>query len=156
MTTIKLELNGFKELKEIFEQFPIEVQKSGTLDALKAGAKPMLEEAKSLVPVKSGKLKESLIIQSQKAGVLSVIKILASRKKGGYHAHLVELGTKPHTIENVVIGDKFYKQIEHPGAQKQPFLRPALLTKKDETIKIFAESLLKLTLKRFKKFVKKI
>ena len=156
MTTIKLHLTGFKELQEIFARFPVEVQKGGTLDALKAGAKPILAEAKMLVPVKSGKLRDSLVIQPQKAGRLSVVKVLASKKKGGYHAHLIELGTQPHTIENVKIGGVFYKEVKHPGSQKKPFLRPALLTKKEETIKIFAEQLLKLTLKRFKRFVKKI
>lgn len=131
-----MKLTGFDALNKILSEVPKDVARKAGVDALRAGAKPILEEAQNLVPEgATGKLAESLEIATKKASI-PIVKVQASRKKGGYHAHLVELGTQPHEIHNVVIGNKFYPVIHHPGARKKPFLRPAFNAKKGEALKI--------------------
>ena len=79
----------------------------------------------------------------------------ASRKKGGYHAHLVELGTQPHDIKNVVIGNKFYPVIHHPGARKKPFLRPAFNSQKGRALEIILTQIGTKLANRLKRDMKK-
>jgi len=152
-----IKINGIEELLKIFNTLPVAVAKGAGVDAIKQAGKIVLEEARNLVPEKSGKLKKSLAVQQVKVGY-PVVKVLARRAKGmgGYHAHLIELGTKPHIIPGPVkLGKKWYKNISHPGTQKKPFLRPALLNKKYEAIKKTFEVIFPAIEKRMKKFLAK-
>lgn len=152
-----IKLNGFAELGKVMERLPADIAKKVSVDALRAGAKPMLEHAQLIVPEgRTGILGKSLEIATKKAtGNTAVVKVQASRKKGGYHAHLVELGTKPHEIRNVVIGGKFYPVVHHQGSKKKPFLRPAFESKKAETLKIILEQVGDKIAKRIKQALKK-
>jgi len=152
--TFKIKWSGFAQLNKILEDVPQDIAKKAGIDALRAGAKPILEEAKKLVPVgATRKLMESLEIATKKARI-PVVKVQASRRKGGYHAHLVELGTQPHDIHNVVIGNKFYPVIHHPGSKKQPFMRPAFNSKKTETLRIVLAEIAGKVAKRIKRELK--
>lgn len=144
--TFEIKLSGFDALQKILSEVPPDIAKKAGIDALKLAARPILEEAQNLVPEgATGKLADSLEIAVKKAAI-PVVKVQASRKKGGYHAHLVELGTQPHDIRNVVIGDKFYPVIHHPGSKKKPFLRPAFNAKKADALKItLSEIMVKIT-----------
>ena len=154
--TFNIKLENFKELNALLSSIPEDIAKRAGVAALRKGAKSVLEEAKMLVPVRTGKLRDSLEIATKKVGGnLAVVKVQASRKKGGFHAHLVELGTSPHKIQDAVIGNKHYDVIEHPGSQKQPFLRPALLNKKEEVIKTVFENIGSEVTKQFKREMKK-
>lgn len=58
------------------------------------------------------------------------------------HAHLVEFGTSPHIIKPrapnrfLFLADRFVTSVQHPGAKKKPFLRPAIQSQRR---KVFAE-----------------
>ena len=137
-----IKLTGFEVLGNLFDSLPRDIAGKVGVAALRKGAKPILEEAKNLVPVNKGKLKESLAIQTIRGDVPAVT-IVARRRKPfrGFYAHLVEFGTKPHEIKNVLIGGKFFPVIQHPGSVARPFMRPAFLTKKNEALKIILESI---------------
>lgn len=147
-----VKLKGFKELEDIFEKLPLEVARGAGNDGIRAGAKIVLEEAKRRVPVKTGKLRDSLYIKKVRA-TKPVYKVIAKRPEGS-HAWLVELGTKPHDIHNVNFKGKFYPVVHHPGAKKQPFLRPALLDKQGAVVAEVRNRIVKSITKRLKKFLK--
>lgn len=161
---IKMKINGIEGLKTIFETLPDEVAHGAAKEGLRNGANVVLESAKAFVPVKTGKLRESLATQMVKISNASgriVYKVLARRKGGfgGYHAHLVELGTKPHTIKpekkaSLFFG-KYSKEVKHPGTKKRPFLRRALLVNIDNVILKIAEKALPAIKRRMKKYLAK-
>ena len=59
---LKIEVNGYQEAKALLDQLPNNMQKRMLLAALRSSAKPMLQGAKSKVPVRSGRLKRQLRI----------------------------------------------------------------------------------------------
>lgn len=58
MLTLKIE--GYTEAKRILDELPNTMQKRMLSAALRASAKPMLQSARSKVPVRTGKLKKQL------------------------------------------------------------------------------------------------
>ena len=77
-------------------------------EALEDAADPVLKQARKDVPVDEGILRDSLTIDepdTNKQGEGS-IRVFASQRKDGYHAHLIEFGTSTQ--------------------RAQPYLRPAL------------------------------
>jgi len=149
-----IKLNGFEKLEALLNQLPDDVAKKSGIAALRKAARVVLEEAKRKVPVRTGKLRDSLSIRVIKAR-RPIVKVFASRKKGGYHAHLVELGTKPHMIPGPVsLGDKVLQNIQHPGQVKNPFMRPALIEKQNEALAVFFDDIFKQIEKQFKKILK--
>lgn len=143
MAEAEIILTGFDTLGRIFSELPEDVAKKAGIAALKKGANLILEEAKNLVPEgRTGKLSDSLAVAVVKSNRPEVT-VLARRSRGfgGWHAHLVELGTKPHEIKNVIIKGKFFPEIHHKGSAPHPFLRPAFLAKKQEALKIVLESI---------------
>lgn len=160
--TITIDLEGFKELEELFLFVPDDIAKRVGMNVLKKAAKPVLDQAKANVPVKSGGLRDSLAIAGVKRLKKPVVKVIARRGKGfqGHHAFLVELGTKPGIREvredgNFVFKGKLIKEIDHPGTQKQPFLRPALLDKTNEALKIILEGITSELQKQLKRAMKR-
>lgn len=141
----EIKLRGFEKFEAMLNQLPEDIASKAAIKALKDGAKIVLEEAQSLVPEgATGKLADSLAIKIVKGG-LPTYRVYARRKKGfgGWHANIVELGTAPHKIFNVLVKGKFFKEIDHPGSPPQPFMRPALLTKKNEALKAIFGNLMK-------------
>ena len=139
-TTVK----GLVALQAALDSLPAKIEANIMRGALRAGAKVMLDEAKRLVPVgdpsaenkrlyggRPGLLRDSIRIKTKlKAG-----KVTASVVAGGdpYYARFVEYGTKPHIIKAgpgkfLPLGNGFLKSVQHPGARKRPFMRPALDT----------------------------
>lgn len=57
--------------------------------------------------------------------------IVWMRLKVAPHIHLVEFGTKPHTIKAkaakvLQFGDRFARGVQHPGAKKEPYFAPTV------------------------------
>ena len=146
--TARIELKGFDVLRDIFKDVPDDIARKAGVDALRLGAKPILEEAQNLVPEgATGKLADSLEIATKKAS-FPIVKIQANRKKGGSHAHLVELGTAPRTTES--------KPVHSTGTMpKKPFMRPAFESKKGESLKIVLTEIAGKLANRLKKELKK-
>lgn len=100
-------------------------------NANRQSADEMVDQARSLVPVRSGKLRDSIVAtgpggvppaysQGGGPGVVPEGSYAVSAGNGKVrYAHLVEYGTSPHEI-----GGKF-NGAQHPGAKRQPFFWPA-------------------------------
>jgi len=95
---------------------------------MEQGANEIVDMMKSLVPVDSGELRDSIgwtwgkrpkysqaiaVVKSKLAGDLTIT-IYAGNSKVRY-AHLVEFGSAPH------INGGMFKGTQHPGTAKQPF-----------------------------------
>jgi len=124
-------ITGLDEIQKLLNRLPANIEANVMRGALRAGVKVIETEAKTRVPVKTGKLLKSIRISSRKRG--SELKVtLKAGGKGAKHAHLVEFGTQPHVInakpESVLefLQGIFAKTVMHPGARMKPFMRPAL------------------------------
>lgn len=119
-------VQGLDRLKRKLRAFP-EIVKAEIRTAMEQGADEIVNMMKSLVPVESGELRDSIgwtwgdrPAYSQAIGSVKsadgnmVITIYAGNSKVRY-AHLVEFGTSPH-----VNGGKFAGS-QHPGTKAQPF-----------------------------------
>lgn len=120
---------GGRELDAFLQQLPVRVEKNVLRAALRAGANEFKAAAVMRVPVDEGNLKRSLRVTTRtKKGT-----VYASLKVGGRkapHAHLVEFGTAAHKIrpksqKALSFGGKAAREVDHPGARPQPFMRPA-------------------------------
>lgn len=118
---------SLRDVLERLDEVPARVEANLIRGALRAAAKPILEDARSNVPSHSGKLKASLRITSAiKKNAGEIFAQVKAGNKTAYYAHMVEYGTKHHTIKGpVVIGGHVLTNIEHPGAGPKPFMRPA-------------------------------
>lgn len=144
-TTVK----GLAELQRALDTLPAKIEANIVRGALRAGAKIILAEAQRLVPVeppsganarlyggREGLLRDSLRvgtkIDSRKAQVVATVKVGGKAKGGGdaYYAKFVEFGTAPHVIraKNGKMLALGVSKVNHPGAKKKPFLRPAMDT----------------------------
>lgn len=124
---------------------------------MRVAAKVARDAARSLTPVRSGKLKKALTYNVDRGGKQGKVK---APKAKAPHAHLVHDGTKPHDIyaktpESARAGWRYYRNstetpVHHPGAKAQPFLveageeaRPeierAMLEKANEVLAEVAE-----------------
>ena len=89
----------------------------------------MLREVKQRIPKDTGQLEASARITSRAKGDM----VSASAKVGNFvawYAHLVEFGTRPHTIRATPgaalrFGSVAVQAVRHPGIQGHPFMRPA-------------------------------
>ncbi|RPH38363.1 hypothetical protein EHM92_00330 [bacterium] len=57
------------------------------------------------------------------------------------HGHLVEFGAKPHKIKIKINGKTI--TVQHPGAKKQPFMRPAFDNKGSDAVNTMTTQLAK-------------
>lgn len=143
-TKVQLDLSGLKKLEKATQQRRV------TLAAVKDGAKVVQKSAKGSAPRSSGALKQSLGIKGAKGrkGKTIAFAVVGPRKKvrklvkrkgsrrtvvavPAYYAHLVEQGTRPHTLgkgsrAKARLGKKASRGgAQHPGTKPKPFLRPA-------------------------------
>ncbi len=95
------------------------------------------EIASRIVPVDTGRLKNSIFVYPMRAGSSEYI-VADGVEYGAY----VEFGTSPHIIlpktkkalrwkDKDTKQDVFAKRVFHPGTNAQPFFRPALKEVKD-------------------------
>jgi len=137
-TTTTLNIRGLDELNKFLEQLPGKLQLNIMRGALRAGQKPILDDARNSVAVgHSGNLKNALRlttkINRKNGSVESYLKVGGKHKgKDAFYAHMVEYGTKEHEIKPrtragmLINGTRIYTAVIHPGARERPFMRPAL------------------------------
>lgn len=139
---VKVEVKGLKEIEDALKALPEAASKRLSRAALRQASKPMAEKAKTLAPVKTGKLRDSIKIGAKVNGRQMKIYRRLSERHGvelfigpsylksdmGRHGHLVEFGTKPR-----INGGKF-KGTKHPGTRPQPFMRPAFDAEAQPTV----------------------
>lgn len=147
-------VKGLDELQKLLDALPAKIEGNVVRGGLRAAAKVVLDEAKSLCPVakgnlpkghEPGELKESVRISMRfrKGRVTASIK--AGNEKA-FYAHMVEFGTaqhliKPRNSKKLFLNGIFSKGINHPGAQKKPFMRPAIDNKAEAAVEAMAEYL---------------
>ena len=125
-----------KALLKSLNNFPINVQKNIMTGAVRAGAKPLVDEARQNVPVRSKNLKKSIGIVKRRPKDRNIIQFSVTPRKGGrndgWYAHLVEFG------HNIVVDGEVVGQVS-----PNPFMRKAYDSQSDESIKATQEYLSK-------------
>ncbi len=104
-------------------------------------ARLFAEEARRRAPVRTGRLRDSIILR--RAGEAEYV-VEATAPYAGY----VEYGSRPHTIEPrraralriAAEGEVvFARRVRHPGSAPRPFWRPALERVEAEARRVLAE-----------------
>jgi HK97 gp10 family phage protein len=157
MAKKNLAFRGFDELEKVFDALPGKLGPQTVQKILRKAGQPMLQEAKRLSSNAdvTGDLTKSIgYINGRGLGKGTQIYLGPRRGNGynGYHGHLIEYGTAPHTIKPVdAKGLSFlggvYSGARHPGTAAQPFMRPAFDTQhgavvdsvKDQTAALIAD-----------------
>jgi HK97 gp10 family phage protein len=113
---IKTGIKGAAAMERLLKQLGPEVASKIGDQSLRAAAKPIIAEAKRLVPVRTGKLRDSLtvVIERKRKDDDTRLAVIGFKKPTSRIAHLIEFGTS--------------KMPAHP------FLRPALDSKADEAL----------------------
>lgn len=125
-------VKGLSELQKFLDTLTPKLEANIMRGALRAGMKEVLPVAKQNINSVSGELAKGLKISTRIERKNK--RVVAKIKATGPHAfvaHFVEFGTKPHTITakegSLQIDQNFVGgSVEHPGAKRKPFLRPAL------------------------------
>lgn len=125
-TEVKIDFDdSLKKVLSELEKLPEKIGQNLVRGALRAGAKVFADAAKQNVPVDDGDLKGSIRVSSRRDRIRGGYGAqVRAGKRGARHAHLVEFGTKPHKIKGpVVLNGKVYRNIKHPGARPNAFMR---------------------------------
>lgn len=126
----QLRLEGADLVQKAFSKLYDSPEFKNILPTLKKAAKPLVDEAKMLVPVDDGELKKSIgAIDGRGEGKGRQIYVGPRRGKGpngkGYHGHLVEYGSPMRKIREVKKGNERMLGKNIGPMPAQPFLRPA-------------------------------
>ncbi len=108
---IDFEMKGAKELQRLLKELGPQVASKVGDKALRAGARPIVAEAKRLVPVRTGALRRAITtaVERRRKGQAERVIVIGFKKPHSRRAHLTEFGTR--------------------FTAAKPFMRPALDTK---------------------------
>jgi len=163
MPTRDVKIEGVKNIEKMLAKLGYEVETRVIRGALRKAAAPIVATARALAPRSSRPGKYGHMADSIRAEFPSDEQVRRGRQsmttvlirpsyKGGKSqlAHLVEFGTRPHTIPVRMVrtasGKTYFmrsnwKTVQHPGARARPFLRPAFDSNKHRAVKIFGKEL---------------
>jgi HK97 gp10 family phage protein len=147
MSSSDFEVKGLVELKRALDDLPNKIQNNIMRGAMRAGAKVLAEEAARNIHSVSGTLADSIRVSTRMKGDTVVGRVVVGDKgkKGrasAFYARFVEFGTAAHVIKArapnrmLAVG---VAQVQHPGARKKPFLRPALDSKGRDAVEAMRE-----------------
>lgn len=145
---------GMDELLKNLKTLPDKVQKRILAGAVRAGAKPIIKEAKSLVPTEDGNLKKSIGVTKFKTRKKTLVWFQVSPrtdgKYDGWYGHFVEYGTYAELDHPMVrqrtgkLGQRRAKIVASGfGLKPRPFLRPAFEKEGENSIKAVKEYIAK-------------
>lgn len=140
-------VRGLKELEQALDELPANMEKNIARGAVRAGGVVFRDEARRLVPVESGALRDSIrVVARRSRGGRVLVNVVAGRsgKDQPWYARFVEFGTAPHRIDPLgkgalLIGSVFAEKAYHPGAAAKPFMRPAFDTKARQAVEAVAD-----------------
>ncbi len=142
----EVKVTGLAELQALLDELPARIEGNVVRGGLRAAAKVVEAEAKRLCPVgKTGDLRDSIRVSLRsKHGHISAT-VKAGNAKA-YYAHMVEFGTarhwiKPKNRKSLFVAGMLREAVDHPGAKKEPFMRPAIDGKANEAIEAMANYL---------------
>lgn len=153
------QIKGLAELQKALDSLPAKIEANIMRAAMRAGAKVIAKEAATNINNVSGTLAKSVRFgsrQDSRVGqVTGYVRAGGKAKKGrgsAFYAHMVEFGTAAHIIKAkapnkmLAIG---YAQVQHPGAKKHPFLRPAMDTQATAALEAMREHVRKTLAKKY-------
>lgn len=123
---IKFEVEGWRNLDNKLQKLSRAAGKRALREALKKAAKPIEDAAQSAVPVKTGKLKGSIITSTK----LNKAQKRLQKKQGGKAAVELFVGSSSPIAHLVEFGTS--------DTAAQPFMRPAFNSTKEEVMNILA------------------
>lgn len=145
---IQMRINGGKQLHDLLQQLPVEVETKILREAMGRAANVLRQEAKARVPIETGMLEDTIkSTRDTKKGL-----IIAKVKLDGYYAFVgvfMEYGVLPHVISARrskvlrIKGKSAGKSINHPGHASRPFLRPTLDENGPRVLQIITDYLTK-------------
>jgi len=145
MSTIQVK--GLADLQKFLDQLPAKLEQNVLRGALRAAAKPVMATAKQNAPVGepsdtnkklyklyAGALRDSIRLSARidrkRRMVVASVKAGGKSAKTGadvFYAHMVEFGTRPHSVVKGSSLRSYRAQTaQHPGMKARPFMRPAL------------------------------
>lgn len=139
----EVKITGGADLQKMLNELPAKIEGRILRGAVRAGAKVIEEKAKELVPVRTGKLKDSIKVSTRsRRGQISATVRAGDRKS--YYAQWVEFGTAKHFIKPKESKSLFFagmakEVVNHPGASAKPFMRPALDSSQEQAVRAFAD-----------------
>lgn len=156
---LTIEVEGYAEAKRILDELPNTLQKRMLLAVLRASAKPMLQSARSKVPVCTGKLKKQLRTvrykdrNASKSEVAIAMKPIFKRtkKKGAeneYYGKFIHEGTadtrtsrkgKLLAFDDAQGKKVFVRSVR--GIRPTPYLEQAYTENSERTVAIFGDEL---------------
>ena len=148
-----IEVSGLDEVLKKLKKLPERIQKNVLSGAIRASAKPIIKEARRLVPVRTGTLKKSIGVVKRRSEDKNIIHYSVTPRSGkkqkydGWYAHFVEFGTYAkldHPPKSLPRGAKKRKRREDmvkkgEGSAPHPFMRPAYEIAGKESIKFVRE-----------------
>ena len=146
-----IHIKGLKGVQALLDALPAKIEKNFVRGGLRAAAKVVEAEAKQLCPVgdahlpkgrTSGALRDSIHVSMRSHRD----RVQATIKAGGdkaWYAAMVEHGTarhwiKPKNRKSLFVAGLLREAVDHPGAKKEPFMRPAIDGKANEAIDAMA------------------
>lgn len=145
---IQMRINGGKELHDLLQQLPVEVETKILRAAMGRAARVLRDEARSMAPLESGEMKRSIksTRNTKKGQVVAKVKMLG---KHSFLGLFMEYGVSPHIITAqpgrvLRIGrNAVGTSVSHPGHAARPFLRPALDAKATEVVQLVTDYMTK-------------
>lgn len=160
---VESEISGMDELLKNLKELPEKVQKRVLVGAVRAAAKPIVKEARSLAPAKSGALKASIGVTKFETLNKSLVWFQVSPRQHGnftkrfttasgqkwsikgisdpWYAHFTEYGTYSnldHPLKNKLSAKRKKKRdaivAKGGGIKPHPFMRPAFEKEGDKAI----------------------
>ena len=125
MAEVEVKVDKGEVLRKL-HKLPGKIQERVLIGAVRASAKPIIEEARRLVPRRTGNLAKSIGVNKLRTKGTVVAFAVSPRKGGkydGYYGHFVEFGTRKMA--------------------PRPFLRPAFDRKGKESINAAKEYMAK-------------
>lgn len=134
----EVKINGLAELQRALDGLTAKIEQNIVRGAVRAGAKVMADEAKALVPVDQGDLRDSIRVSVRARRGVVTAKVTAGNKKA-FYANWVEFGTAAHKIvpkkaQSLIFGTIFADKVDHPGSRPKPFMRPAIDGKASQAV----------------------
>lgn len=114
--TINFDIKGAAEMERLLKELGPRVASRVGDQALRAATKPIIAEAKRLVPVRTGKLRDSIIsrVERKRKDDSERVVLIGFKPPASRRAHLTEFGTSKSAAK--------------------PFMRPALDAKAGEAL----------------------
>lgn len=149
-------VEGLRELSQLMQKLPVEVARKHLVKGLKAGAKPVRDEAEARAPVlkepdprrRAGTLKRNIRIATVRQTDHDAAVKVGVRKLGA--KAITAFKFKQWKAGRGIVGgafnpdDPFYARFVEFGTSKmgaQPFLRPALYAQKETAIERMRQNL---------------